>query len=153
MPFAHEILAEAVAFTDSIVPETFQKKGSPKSSDPSTAKVQLLSSDLLKGESWYARHSLHDNAATRGTASYREFEAGLFDQHSIHEMVQHSNQKADPETQSANIYFKEYTPDVYDAHKILDWQTQMHAEGTFEAEGLDGGHQFSEIYMESEAYE
>lgn len=131
MPFAHEVLAEAVAFTDTVVPETFQKKGSPKSSDPSHAKVQLLSSDLIKGEAWYARQSEHEDRAERGTATSAEFVAGLFDEHSVHEM--------------------EYTPDVFDAYKVLDWQEQMRAEGRFEAEGLDGGHSFSEIYVESES--
>jgi len=83
--FTNEVLREAIAFTDGVVPTTFKNNGSPKSSLPSVAKVQLLSSDLIKGEMWFARQSYHEDRAGDGTATYHEFEAGLFRNHSPHE--------------------------------------------------------------------
>lgn len=103
--FVCEVLNEALAFSDTIIPTTFQNKGSPKSSAPSTAKVQLLTSDVLKGETWFARRSEHKDAAVDGSASYQEFEDGLYCNHSVHEM--------------------EYTPDVFDAYKVLDYRAEI----------------------------
>lgn len=48
---------------------------------------------------------IHQNAAKDGTASWEEFDSGLRADHSQHEM--------------------EYTPDVYDAHRILDWSAEL----------------------------
>ena len=121
-PFIHEVLTEAVDFSDSVVPTTFQKKGSPKSSGISTAKVQLLSSDLISGEAWFARQSEHEDAPTNGTASYAEFENGLYHQHSLNEA--------------------DYTPDVYDSHKVCDWSTDIGGLGN----GM--GTQFKQVAME-----
>lgn len=103
--FIREVLTEAVDFTDSLLHETFQKKGSPKSSPPSTAQVQLLQSDLMKGETWFARHSTHVNAAQQGTANYAEFEEALLREHSVKEA--------------------EYTPDIFDHHKVMDWSAEI----------------------------
>ena len=124
--FIQEVLNEATDFGDSVIPSTFQNKGSPKSSPPSAAKVQLLSSDLIKSESWFARQSLHENAPLDGTASYDEFEDFIFHDHSKHE--------------------KEYTPAVYDAHKVLDWSEDI---STME-EGGGFGETFQNVFMESE---
>jgi len=109
--FVREVLDEALAFSDSVMPSTFQKKGSPKSSAPAAAKVQLLSSDVLKGEAWFARRSEHVDGARDGSASFAEFERGLFHDHSVHEM--------------------DYTPDVFDAFKVLDYSEGVAGVGDF----------------------
>lgn len=121
--FVHEVLTEGVDFSDSVIPSNFQKRGSLKSSPPSTAKVQLLSCDLIQGESWFARQSVHENAPLEGTASWDEFEQGLYDDHSQHEM--------------------DYTPDVFDAHKVVDWSDAI------EGLGDDFGGEFEDVSMES----
>lgn len=121
--FVHEILTEGVEFSDAVIPASFHKHGSPKASPPSTAKVQLLSCDLVKGETWFARQSLHKNASLDGTASWDEFEQGLYDNRTIHEM--------------------EYTPTVFDAHKVVDWSEEI------EALGEDFGGEFEDVEMES----
>lgn len=123
--FIREVLSEAADFSDSVIPSNFHRQGSPKTSAPSSAKVQLLSSDLIKGESWFARQSVHENAPLEGTASYDEFEDFLFFDHSKYEM--------------------EYTPDVYDAHKVLDWKEDI--ERVEEGEGF--GEPFQNVFMES----
>lgn len=99
--FTAELLREAVNFADKVVPETFTTKGKPKPSSPSTAPVQMLSSDVMSGEYWIARKSVHENAASKGTASFDEFLVGLYNDHSQHE--------------------QEYTPDCYDARRVLKW--------------------------------
>jgi hypothetical protein len=129
--FVNEVLSEAIAFSDTIIPTQFKSKGSPKSSDPSTAKVQLLTCDDIvqvgvkgeKTEPWFARHSVHEDLAKHGTATYEEMVAGLMRNHSVHEM--------------------EYTPDVFDAHKVLDWKEEI---ARLEAEGRSGG--YKELAME-----
>jgi hypothetical protein len=112
-PFILEVLAEAISFSDSIVPTQFKSKGSPKSSEPSTAKVQLLTCDDIvqagvkgeKTEPWFARHSVHEDAPKHGTTTFEEMVHGLMRDHSKNEM--------------------EYTPDVYDAYKVLDWTEEI----------------------------
>ncbi|KAF2142106.1 uncharacterized protein K452DRAFT_287314 [Aplosporella prunicola CBS 121167] len=114
--FLKSVLDEAVAFTDSIVPATF-REGAAKASAPSSAKVKLLSRDIKaselptsgRNESWFARRSIHKNERTGGTADIAEFDEGLRDQHSKHEM--------------------EYTPDVFDAHKVADWDDLIAVRG------------------------
>ena len=56
-------------------------------------------------ESWFARESLHENKAEEGTATWEEFDHGLRVDHSQHE--------------------KEYTPDVQDAHEIMNWDEEL----------------------------
>ncbi|KAI9663458.1 MAG: hypothetical protein M1831_002467 [Alyxoria varia] len=121
--FAREVLEEALEFSDTVIASTFQKKGSPRPSPPSTANVQLLSSDLIKGESWCARQSVHENAPLDGTASYDELEGVLFHDHSEHEMG--------------------YTPGIFDAHKVLDWSEQL------SAIAVEFGEPFDQVSMES----
>lgn len=108
--FAQEVLTEARAF----VKEYWSKlsvKSASKPSPPSTATVELLAKDISASElpsgcskeSWFARKSIHENKKATGTADWSEFESLLFDNHSQHE--------------------SEYTPDIYDAHRVLDWDS------------------------------
>lgn len=120
--FVHDILTEGVEFSDSVIPSSFHKRGSPKASGISTAKVQLLECTLVKGETWFGRQSLHENAAVEGSASWDEFEQGLFDNRSVHEM--------------------EYTPTVFEAHKVVDWSEQI------EAVGEEFGGEFEDVALE-----
>ena len=53
----------------------------------------------------FARKSTHTNKSELGTASWDEFDAGLRVRHSEHEA--------------------EYTPDVYDCFKVLDWDQEI----------------------------
>lgn len=121
--FVHEVLSEAVEFSDTVVESTFRKRGSPKKSPPSTAKVQIFDCDLISGEAWFARQSIHENAPLAGTASFDEFEKGLFDDHSKNE--------------------HDYTPSTFDAFKVLDWSEQISAVEEFG--------EFEEVAMESES--
>ena len=120
--FIRDVLSEGLHFADSVLPTSFKDRGSPKASPPSAAKVQISAADI-RGDTWFARQSVHENAPLDGTASYDEFEEGLFHYHSDHEM--------------------EYTPTVYDAHKVLDWSEQI--------AGIEEGfgEQFEEVEMES----
>ncbi|KAK5132604.1 hypothetical protein LTR08_008803 [Meristemomyces frigidus] len=120
LSFVSEVLDEANTFMTAYLPRTFKVKSSTKSSSPSTASVELLSHDINGGdinkvaptvasgrtaETWFARTSVHENAARQGTASWDEFEGGLRVEHSRHEM--------------------DYTPDVYDAHEVLSWDSHL----------------------------
>lgn len=128
--FMEEILDQAAIFVDDTLPETF-KKGSLKKSKPATAKVQLLSrmvkpaemkmvpwinssiprnwsaNGKKPGEAWFARRSRHANHSSEGTADLDEFDYGLRHNHSKHE--------------------EDYTPDVFDSYKVLDWSAQIKA--------------------------
>lgn len=57
----------------------------------------------------FARKSTHVHKAETGTATWEEFDGGLRVQHSEHE--------------------REYTPDVFDAFKVLDWDAETDALG------------------------
>lgn len=128
--FITDILNEASSFMTDYLPAHFSIKDRSKSSPPAKATVQLLAhqisaQDLGSGyadEAWFARTSLHENKKETGTATWDEFEAGLFDDHSIHE--------------------SEYTPDVFDAHKVLSWHDKLaesdHKIGSWAKIGLDG---------------
>lgn len=118
--FLTEVLTEAILFSDTTVPTHFKPKGAPKESKGAAAHVQLLTWDgeAAQGvsgedkESWFARQSSHDDVKGQGSADWEEFVNGLFHKHSENEM--------------------EYTPDVYDAHRVLDWDddcAQLNAEG------------------------
>jgi len=56
------------------------------------------------GEAWFARRSKHANQSEEGTADWPEFDEGLRVDHSEKERM--------------------YTPDVYDSHRVLDWDEQ-----------------------------
>ncbi|KAK3698585.1 hypothetical protein LTR37_016912 [Vermiconidia calcicola] len=125
--FASAALEEANTFMTSYVPNRFDMKSTDKKSPPSTADVKLLSRDIPaselpkevqgagEAESWFARSSLHENKATEGTASWEEFDFGCRVDHPQHEM--------------------EYTPDVQDAHEVLNWNSQLESSGR----KFDGG--------------
>lgn len=115
--FLTSALTEGRTFVHSYLPENFTLKGSDKQSPPSKAQVKLYSHDITAAnlpeevrkagggnEAWFARTSVHDNVAQEGTASWEEFDSGLRKNHSQHE--------------------KDYTPNVYDAHEVLNWDEQ-----------------------------
>lgn len=123
-PFLQALLTEATTFVDSTLPTTFRTK-STKSNPPAKASIEVLQrmippEEISKipftetniprrssrarqtyGEAWFARKSTHENKREHGTADWAEFDQGLRKEHSLHEM--------------------EYTPDVFDAYKVLDW--------------------------------
>lgn len=116
--FAEEVLTEAKVFVTGYWPKHFKVKSSSKSSPPSTAQVELLTKEISADdlpddvtlattttESWFARSSIHENKRAAGTAEWSEFEGYLLDDHSKYEA--------------------EYTPDVYHAHKVLEWPTDQ----------------------------
>lgn len=117
--FVSNALNEAHTFTTVYQPQKFQVKDTAKSSPPSTARValsalEIKAADLPKAtqdagatanENWFSRTSIHDNEAKEGTASWEEFDNGLRVDHSQHE--------------------KDYTPDVQDAHEVLNWDSQL----------------------------
>lgn len=120
--FAGEVLTEAKDFMTSYWPQKFKVKSAAKKSPPSTAPVEVLTKDVTSAEipqnarlpgapdteSWFARTSVHVNKRETGTAAWDEFEGYLLDNHSLNE--------------------KEYTPNVYDANKVLDWDSSTLAE-------------------------
>ena len=131
--FIKAILTEATVFIDNILPRTFTE-GSEKSSPPSAAKVRLLkrmispselrqvpwsSSKIPRNadqtvlqnmeEAWFARRSHHVNLKRSGTADIAEIDDGLMVDHSEHE--------------------KEYTPDVFDSYKVVDWDKEIQQSG------------------------
>ncbi|KAF2486563.1 hypothetical protein BDY17DRAFT_291704 [Neohortaea acidophila] len=117
-PFIAAALSEATTFMQTYLPQNFRVKAASKSSPPSTAGVKLLECSVVpselpaevrgsSSETWFARVSVHSNEAKSGTASWEEFDSGLRKNHSQHEM--------------------EYTPDVYDAHEVLNWDAQLDA--------------------------
>ena len=119
--FVKRVLDEATALVDTALPQSFHSISKSKASPPSAAPVELLSrsipasslpshvkkpgSSSCKGEAWFARRSVHENAEKEGTASIAEFEEGLIKNHSANEM--------------------DYTPDVYDSYKVLEWDKEQ----------------------------
>lgn len=128
VPFLTALLTEATSFIDSTLPKTFRPKGT-KTNPPATASIEVLqrmisAEEISKipwkeaniprkssrarqsyGEAWFARRSTHQNKQAHGTADWREFDEGLRKEHSEHE--------------------REYTPDVFDSYKMLDWDGQI----------------------------
>lgn len=125
--FMEEVLEQATVFIDDTIPNTFKKSGL-KSSPPAIAKVELLRRNISKeeiqaipwindsvprnwsngekpAEAWFARRSRHANHSSEGTADLDEFDCGLRHEHSKHE--------------------QEYTPDVFDSYRVLDWSEQI----------------------------
>lgn len=116
--FVKQVLGEASTFMTAYVPMHFGVKSESKASPPSAAGVQLLSHEIAAtqlpeearragagSEAWFARTSIHRNEKSKGTADWGEFEGGILDNHSQHEM--------------------EYTPDVFDAHQVLSWDREL----------------------------
>ncbi|KAK4987588.1 hypothetical protein LTR66_005002 [Elasticomyces elasticus] len=120
IPFLTAVLSEAISFIDDELPQSFKTKSANKQSPPCFAPVELLTNQPSASgasEAWFARRSVHVSERKRGTADYPEFVKGLLDDHSQHEM--------------------EYTPDVFDALKVLDWDEAI-AKQTGETRTLDG---------------
>lgn len=111
--FIINVLTEASTFMTDYLPKNFSIKDRSKTSPPAKATVQLLAHEIpasqlganAQDEAWFARTSLHENKKANGTATWDEFEAGLLDDHSLHE--------------------SQYTPDVFDAHKVLSWDAKL----------------------------
>lgn len=125
--FINDVLTEAKDFSQITIPQTFART-SVKSSAPAAAKVQLLkrlisASELADvawearvssgaaanaaprvDEAWFARLSRHEDKSEAGTAAWGEFDNGLRVAHSENEM--------------------DYTHNIYDAVKVLDWEEQ-----------------------------
>ncbi|KAH9819361.1 Protein of unknown function (DUF3074) [Teratosphaeria destructans] len=105
LTFLTSVLTEAESFLTTYLPTHFHPKGT-KTSPPAHAPVHVLAHDRpgsssSAAEAWFARTSVHENAAEEGTASWEEFDGALRVDHSQHE--------------------KDYTPDVQDAHQVLAW--------------------------------
>ena len=133
--FLTAILSEAVTFIDSIVPATFQE-GPEKPSAPSASKVRILKREITapelsripwsdskvsrrvdekvkgQGEAWFVRKSQHKNSKEEGTVDWSELDFAIRVDHNEHE--------------------GEYTPDVFDTYKVLDWDAETPALGDLE---------------------
>ncbi|KAK5165931.1 uncharacterized protein LTR77_008855 [Saxophila tyrrhenica] len=120
--FAASALAEANIFMTGYAPANFDVKSIEKHSAPATAAVELSAKDIPASalpkdsgvpsevtENWFARKSTHDNKAEKGTGTWEEFDFALRVDHSQHE--------------------KDYTPDVLDAHEVLNWDEQLESSG------------------------
>ena len=143
VPFLTALLTEATNFIDSTLPKSFHPK-SKKNNPPATASIEVLqrmisAEEISKipwtesniprkssrarhgyGEAWFARRSIHQNKRAVGTADWREFDEGLRKQHSEHE--------------------REYTPDVFDSYRVLDWDGAI--------AGMEGGPEgFEDVSM------
>ena len=148
LTFLVAILDEGAHFlAPSSISSTFQSV-STKQTPPSTAPTEVLKRSIplpifstlnwsnppiprtkptsLEAEHWFMRRSIHANISsktTKGSANWDEFVYGLRDEHSRHEF--------------------DFTPTLYDAHHILDWNDAVHA---LEAGGKLGG-KYSSITM------
>ena len=120
--FLHGVLSEAQTFLLTTIPRTFKVQGKPRSSPPSTAKVQLLnrvigaadeqdddSSIKQQDEFWVCRRSVHADAPVDGTASWDEFRSGLLENHSENEMA--------------------YTPSLTGVVNLMEWPVQEEIDG------------------------
>lgn len=115
--FAETVLEEAELFLNVYLRSMFKEKAEKKPSPPSEAQVTLYTHEISahdlpeegrtmgQSETWFARRSCHRDAAEAGTASWQEFDDALRENHSQHE--------------------KDYTPDVVDAHEVLDWDDEL----------------------------
>lgn len=133
--FAVDALQEGHAFMKDYLPSHFTTKSSDKRSEPSAAPISLLAHQITpadlpreigdaiedsngKGgatENWFARISLHENKAEHGTASWEELDFALRVDHPHHE--------------------KAYTPDVLEAHPVLNYAEELESGGRT----LEGG--------------
>ena len=146
--FLHDILTEAQSFLLTTIPRSFKIEGKPRSSPPSTAKVQLLNRVIrvgeppssgdnnnssseeqqnLRDEFWVCRRSVHADAPVDGTASWEEFRSGLLDNHSENEMA--------------------YTPSLTGVCTLMEWPTQDEIEGGWKNVEMHGTFTDSYIYI------
>lgn len=143
--FAKAVLDEGTGFADTDMPVHFSRK-SVKKPPPSKTDVEVLehfissnsesrsesaiprhwSGQQKLDETWFARRSYHPNHSVAGSADFDEFDMGLRHDHSRHE--------------------KEYTPDVFDAYKVLDWDEEIKSAVVSES-GLG---EYTEVSMSSE---
>ena len=132
LTYLRAILDEGGAFLSKQNFQSTFSKHSTKSQADAKADVDVLKRDIsaseiekvnwgsgpiprrkptaIDAEHWFARRSRHVNKSSkeeRGSASWDEFVFGLRDQHSKHEF--------------------DFTPTLYDAHHILDWNEQVQA--------------------------
>lgn len=144
--FIKAVLDEALNFVQQVKPGPFNSRGK-KSSPPATGKVELLKHEIpgpeldrlpifsartgpvsrklptrSPGEAWFARRSVHENGRKKGTSDFKNFDYGLRADHSEHE--------------------RQYTPDVFDSYKVLDWECPV-------PDGLLGEASYSEVCMSS----
>ncbi|KAL5692558.1 hypothetical protein EMGR_005995 [Emarellia grisea] len=106
------------------IPNTFKVDPKPRSSPPTTAKVQLLKGTIrhrkgsVRGEEefWACRKSVHQDTAVDGSASWEEFRRGLRENHSENEMA--------------------YTPNVTSVERLLEWPTEGEIEGGWRQVGM-----------------
>ena len=151
LTFLRAILDEGGAFLSKQNFQSTFSKHSTKSQADAKSHVDVLKRDIsasqiekldwgsgsvprrkptaIDAEHWFARRSRHVNKsskAEKGSASWDEFVFGLRDQHSKHEF--------------------DFTPTLYDAHHILDWNEQVQA---LASEGRLGS--YSHVTMSSES--
>lgn len=143
LPDLHQYIStalhEALDLLNSVT-STFTADPKLRPSPPSQAKVKLLRgwrksfkpriSSKSRGENdksefWVCRQSEHVNESSKGTASWREFEAGLRAEHAEHEM--------------------EYTPSVSAVERLLEWAPENI--GEIEVDGV----RFRGISMEGKS--
>jgi len=117
--FVTQLLTEGAHFADTTLPNDFKHQKIQHLPRSKGGDVEVLSggpdvddpaANDGRGEFWFARRSRHTLLAEgakdeRGKASWKEFEDALFIDHSVKE--------------------GEYTPDIYDAHKVLDWSSEL----------------------------
>lgn len=126
--FLRNALGEALELLDTTIPSTLTTDPKLRSSPPSEAKVKLLrgwrkpqplAQEHAKQDAkefWVCRHSKHLDSSKKGTASWREFEAGLRIDHAEHEM--------------------EYTPSVTGLERLLEWSDQQELREGIEVAGV-----------------
>jgi hypothetical protein len=101
LEFIERALDEALTLVDKAIPESFKEHGQ-RTSPPSAAKVRSFAGNYPAGaEDWFFRSSVHKDEDAAGTATFSQFDDGLRKNHSTHE--------------------KAYTPNVFDANQILEW--------------------------------
>ncbi|KAG7120951.1 hypothetical protein HYQ45_009933 [Verticillium longisporum] len=104
--FLHALLAPAIPFLDSAAPRagTPSTSWTPKGTKRfkvSAAAVET-SARVVDGETWACRRSVHADAATRGTASWREFAGCFLERHRASERA--------------------FTPGVVDSREGARWE-------------------------------
>lgn len=137
--FVTQLLTEGAHFADTRIPKEFKHQKIQHLPRSKGGDVEVLAggpsvddpaANHGRGEFWFARRSRHTLLAEgakpeQGKASCDEFEDALFIEHSVKE--------------------GEYTPDIYDAHKLLDWKSELSGktiEGWYDI-GLEGTYSIS----------
>ncbi|EQL34898.1 hypothetical protein BDFG_03339 [Blastomyces dermatitidis ATCC 26199] len=103
--FLQAALTQALEFLTTTVPgKSFTTNPKLRASPPSSAQVQVSSGSIKytpltskslaaadKEDKWFARRTVLDNCAAKGTASFQEFVQGLKDDHLLNEMEYEPN--------------------------------------------------------------